>query len=119
MLRRHVIQGSQLINGAATARPVPLLMLPRGFSGYVRVKFSSGTASDTMLGAWVQTNSENAPLTDVVPNANNTPILWKVDEEKTWTHVPGGFALLVMPGSGNSGTAYIDAIGEVADVEVS
>lgn len=112
MAQRHVIQQSTLLPGEAGSRPKLLLIVPVGFSGYVRVKFSSATPGDTMLGSWVKLNAEHLPESDSQLQSTNAALLWKVDDEKTWSQPPGGFALLAIPGSGTGGTAYIDVIGE-------
>jgi hypothetical protein len=82
----------------------------------VRVKFTSATPGDTLLGLWAKVNHEHIPESDSRLSSTNAGILWKVDDEKLWTHPPGGFALLAIPGSGTGGTVYIDVVGDVSEV---
>lgn len=116
-MRKHSIQQS-FVPAALTAEGGQLAFtLPRGFSGYARVKFVSGTATDSMQGIWVPvTETEQVPQNKNRLNATNASLHWLAGEEKLWILPPEQMALLVVGvGTLNGAFVVVDVNGTVSE----
>jgi hypothetical protein len=113
-MKRFLIQGRFPV--PATPLPAePLVRLPRGFTGYVRVKWQAVAGADVLWASWVPIGGEEyQPQGMSTVNPGNYGSLFADATEKLWEFPPAEMALMVL-GSAADGFAIVDAAGEVPE----